>query len=70
METLVIGLKNEKAKQLLTDLAALDLIEIQEPKTEAGERLSHLRLKTKSRMTNEEIDRQLLKLREEWERDI
>ena len=33
METMIIGIKNQKAKQLLTDLAALDLIEIKSDNT-------------------------------------
>lgn len=64
METMLIGLKNEKAKQLLTDLAALDLIEIQEqPAVEPTGKLSELRHKIKSRMTEEQIDDQLQKIR-------
>lgn len=70
METLLIGIKNEKARQLLTDLAALDLIEIQEPITQTDGNLSQLRHQAKSRMTSEEIDLQLQKLRAEWQRDI
>jgi len=33
METMIIGIKDQKAKQLLTDLAALDLIEIKSDNT-------------------------------------
>ena len=71
METILIGLKNEKAKQLLTDLAALDLIEIKEqPTVDPTGKLSDLRHKIKSRMTEEQIDMQLQKLRDEWQRVI
>lgn len=71
METILVGLKNEKAKQLLTDLAALDLIEIQEmPVAESTGKLSELRHKMTEKMTEEQIDAQLQTLRGEWQRSI
>lgn len=71
METIIVGLKNEKARQLLTDLAALDIIEIKEQPTVAPTgKLSELKYKIKSRMTEEQIDMQLQKLRDEWQRVI
>lgn len=71
METLLISLKNEKAKQLLTDLAALDLIEIQEQQdVKSNIKLSELRHLIRKRMNEKEIDAQLQKLRDEWQRDI
>ena len=51
METLIVSLKNEKAKQLLTDLAALDLIEIKEEKNISSPiQLSQLKNQINSRM--------------------
>ncbi len=71
METLLIGLKNEKARQLLTNLAALDLIEIQEQEiVKPSTKLFELRHKISNRMGEKQIDAQLQKLRHEWQRNI
>ncbi len=71
METILVGLKNEKAKQLLTDLAALNLIEIKEqPTVKPTGKLSKLRHKIKGQMTEEKINAHLQKIRDEWQRVI
>ncbi len=67
MEKLVIELTNQKAYRLLKELEALNLIKmIKTPST----KLSSLRNKVQDRMSNSQIDEQLQKLREEWQRDI
>jgi hypothetical protein len=71
METMIIGIKNEKAKQLLTDLAALDLIEIKEENTAYPVvKISELKNKISARMDEVQIDAQLQQLRSEWQRNI
>ena len=71
METIIISIKNEKAKQLLTDLAELDLIEIKSESTApAGNRLSELKNKVTAKMDEVAIDSQLQQLRNEWQRSI
>ena len=66
MDTVIIQLTNQKAYKLLEDMEDLNLIQIlkQAPK------ISSLRGKMKTRMTNEEIDQQLNEIRQEWQRDI
>jgi hypothetical protein len=66
MTTLTIELTNEKAIKLLQDLEDLNIIRV--IKKPAG--LSALRSQIKTRMTNEAIDQQIKKLRDEWQRDI
>ena len=66
METLIIELTNQKAYKLLKDLEDLNIIRVlKEPS-----KLSSLRSKITTRMSNEDIDKQLHTLREEWQRAI
>jgi hypothetical protein len=74
METVLVQLKHAKAKQLLLNLEELDIIEIkestQQPVSEST-KVSDLRKMMKPPFeTNEEIDKQLEQLRNEWERDF
>ncbi|MBE8719343.1 hypothetical protein [Sphingobacterium pedocola] len=67
MEKLVIELTNQKAYRLLKELEELNLIKmIKTPSTN----LSSLRKKVQDKMSDSQIDEQLQKLREEWQRDI
>lgn len=67
MEKLVIELTNQKAYRLLKELEELNLIKmIKTPST----KLSSLRKKVQDKMSDSQIDEQLQKLREEWQRDI
>ncbi|HVX24979.1 MAG TPA: hypothetical protein VHB70_01460 [Parafilimonas sp.] len=69
METILVGLKNEKAKKLLKDLEDLNLIELLE-KGDTKINLSELKDNIVSKMSEAEIDNQLQSIREEWQRDI
>jgi hypothetical protein len=66
MDTITIQLTNQKAYKLLEDMEELNLIQI----VKKSPKLSSLRGMIKSPMTNEEIDKQLNDLRDEWQRDI
>jgi hypothetical protein len=66
MDTLVIELTNSKAYKLLQDMEELNLIKVVKKKV----KISDLRGKLATAMTNEEIDEQLKKMREEWQRDF
>jgi len=66
METLTIKLKSEKAHKLIKDLEDLNIIEVL--KTPAS--LSSLRHQIKTKMSSEEIDKQLQTLRDEWQSNI
>jgi len=66
MDKVVIQLTNQKAYKLLEDMEELNLIQI----LKDSPKISSLRGMIKSRMSNEEIDKQLNELREEWQRDI
>ena len=66
MTTLTIELKNEKALRLLQDLEDLQLIRV----IKNPNKLSALRSKIKTRMSNDAIDKQMSNLRGEWQRDI
>jgi hypothetical protein len=66
MDTLIIELTNSKAYKLLQDMEDLNLIKVIKKKN----KMSELRGKLTSSMTNEEIDNQLKTLREEWQRDF
>ncbi|MBS1639300.1 MAG: hypothetical protein JST94_06605 [Bacteroidetes bacterium] len=73
MELVTIKLKNKKAKQLLNDLAELDLIEIKNTKNTVSKlRItpSHLKNLISHKMSEKEIDKQLKSIRKEWQRDI
>jgi hypothetical protein len=66
MTTLTIELRNEKALRLLQDLEDLQIIRVIKNPT----KLSALRSKIKTKMTNDAIDKQVNDLRGEWQRDI
>ena len=73
METVIVRLKNNKAKKILNDLAELDLIELQESKDEveaSSSGITDLKEHILRKMSEEEINQQLEALREEWQRDI
>jgi len=66
METLVIELTNSKAYKLLQDMEELNLIKVINKKV----KISDLKGKLTSSMSNEEIDAQLKELRGEWQRNF
>jgi len=66
MTTVTIELRNEKALRLLQDLEDLQIIRVIKNPT----KLSALRSKIKTKMSNEVIDKQISDLRGEWQRDI
>ena len=55
METLTINIKNPKARKLITDLADLDLIEINDSKKKISDYLIKIRSSVVSEPTLEEI---------------
>jgi hypothetical protein len=66
MDTVIIQLTNQKAYKLLQDMEELDLIKVlKEPL-----KMSSLRGQVRTPMSNEEIDKQLNAIREEWQRDF
>lgn len=66
METVIVELTNQKAYKILKDLEELNIIKvIKKPST-----LSSLRKKIQTKMSTEEIDKQLHNLRDEWQRPI
>jgi hypothetical protein len=66
METVTIELTNQKAYKILKDLEELNLIKV----IKKPARLSSLRQKIQTKMSNEDIDKQLHNLRDEWQRPI
>ena len=65
MDTVIIQLTNQKAYKLLEDMEELNLIRVlKEPA-----KISSIRGKVKTRMSNEEIEDQLNATRKEWQRD-
>lgn len=66
METITIELTNQKAYKILKDLEELNIIKfVKKPGS-----LSLLREKIQTKMSNEDIDKQLDSLRQEWQRVI
>jgi hypothetical protein len=66
METILIELTNQKAYKLLKDLEDLNIIKVlKQPAS-----LSSLRGKIQTKMSSEDIDKQLDALRGEWQRAI
>ncbi len=65
METLIIELTNRKAYKLIQDMEELNLIRV----LKKPAKISLLRGKIKTKMSNEDIDKKLNTLRKEWERD-
>jgi len=74
METILVGLKNKKARQLLKDLEDLDVIEVLNEGNgivrKPGQKISALKNQIQSPMSEPEIDKQLLSIRAAWQRDI
>ena len=66
MDTLLIELTNHKAYKLIKELEELHLIRV----IRKHSKLSDLREKIKSPIESKNIDEQLNKLRDEWQRDI
>ena len=66
METITIELTDQKAYKILKDLEELNLIKL----IEKPGNLSSLRQKIQTKMSNEDIDKQLDILRTEWQRVI
>jgi hypothetical protein len=66
MTTLMIELTNDNALKILQDLEELQLIRVVKKPLQ----LSSLRTRIKTRMSEEAIDQQVNKLRDEWQRDI
>ncbi len=66
MDTLLIQLTNSKAYKLLQDMEELDLIRV----VKQPVKISLLRSRLKTKMTNENIDSQIKSIRNEWQRDI
>ena len=68
METMIIGIKNQKAKQLLTDLAELGLIEIKSDNTVFPDvKLAGLKNRITAKIDEAHINAQLQQLRSEWQ---
>ena len=65
MDTLIIELTNQKAYKLIQDMEELNLIRVLKKPV----KLSLLRGKIKTKMTDEDIDKRLKTLRKEWERN-
>ena len=73
MEKVIVRLKNNKVKKILTDLEELDLIEIEKSHSDTNgkdKKLSDLKNLIHNKMSEEQIDNQLESLRKEWQRDI
>ena len=72
METMTIVLKSQKARKLIQDLEELDIIEVlnefSSPKSES--KISELKHKIVSPMSEEQIDMQMEKIRNEWQPSI
>ncbi len=66
MTTLTIELTNDKAHKLIQDLEDLQIIRV----IKNPVKLSDLRKKIKTRMTDDDINNQVKNLRGEWPRDI
>ena len=65
MDTLLIELTNRKAIKLIQDMEDLNLIRV----LKQPGKISLLRGKIKTKMSNEDIDKNLNELRNEWERN-
>ncbi|HEX5151457.1 MAG TPA: hypothetical protein VFW07_08405 [Parafilimonas sp.] len=71
METVLVGLKNEKAKKLLKDLEDLNLIELlDKEQKQTNKKLSALKDAIALKMNESEINDQFNIIRNEWQRDI
>ncbi len=74
METLVITIKNDKARKLLQDLEELEILTVMEGadihKKTPKLKISDLKNKIATPMDDDAIDDQLQKIRNEWQPDI
>lgn len=74
METLIIRLKNNKAKKLLQDLEDMEILKIiNKPylRTQSGSsNISELKNKISTPMKEDAINRQLEQIRKEWQPNI
>jgi len=66
MDTLLIQLTNSKAYKLLQDMEELNLIRV----VKQPVKISLLRSKLKTKMSNDHIDSQIKSIRNAWQRDI
>ena len=66
MDTILIELTNSKAYKLLQDMEELQLIRV----IKAPSKLSSLRQKIQTRLTDDQINQQLNTIRQEWQRNI
>jgi hypothetical protein len=66
METLVIELTNSKAYKLLQDMEELNLIRV----IKQPVKISLLRSRVKTKMSNAHINNQINSIRNEWQSDI
>jgi len=66
MEIITIELTNQKAYKILKDLEELNIIKL----VKKPESLSSLRSKIQTKMSNEDINRHLANLRQEWQKVI
>ncbi len=66
MDTLIVEVTNDKAYKLLENMEELKLIRVLKKK---ADRISNLRGKIQTPMTNTEIENQLNAMRKEWRRD-
>ena len=64
METFVIELTNQKAYKIIKELEELHLIRV----IKASTKISSLRGQLQKPMSNEDINKQLKSIREEWQR--
>lgn len=74
METLLVTLKNDKARKLLEDLQDLELIDLApvavSNKKISGAKISDLKTRVFSPMAENVINEQLDQIRNEWQRGI
>lgn len=71
MQTVTVEILNEKAYRLLEDLEDLEVIKLQRPSaTKEGTGISKLRGSIQLHKSVDQIEGELRKLRDEWERDI
>jgi hypothetical protein len=66
METVIVQLTNKKAYKLLEDMEELELIKLLKKSPDTPS----LNGMIKTPMSNEDIDKQLNELRNEWQRDF
>ena len=72
MEIITIKIKNAETKQLMNDLQALNLIEIikESAVKEDGKNLSELLKGSLTKQQSEQMQKELLQMRNEWNRNI